>query len=52
MLGGIAGGDKFLVNGILFKFAKDVLLNTGQWLYGSSEESVEKASKAAAHELV
>jgi hypothetical protein len=53
MLGGVAGGDKFVVHGILFKFATDSLVCTNPpiWLYGGSERDDEAAVKAASHEL-
>lgn len=41
-MGGIAGGDKYICGGILFKFALDV-----RGLYGGDEY----AMKAASHEL-
>jgi hypothetical protein len=52
-LGGVAGGDKFVVHGILFKFASDSLVCTDPpiWLYGGSERDDEAAVKAASHEL-
>ena len=34
-IGGIAGGDKYIVQGILFKFPKDKLIGD-TWLYGLS----------------
>ena len=71
-MGGIAGGDKYIVDGILFKvfqreredffffnthwvflqYCRDTQFGNGKWLYGGDHESDEKASKAAAHELV
>lgn len=42
-IGGIAGGEKFIVRDILFKFATD-----DHGLYGGEEHAI----KAAAHELV
>ena len=46
MLGGVAGGDKFVVHGILFKFACDSLVSTNPpiWLYGGSADTVVKPS--------
>lgn len=41
-IGGIAGGEKYIVQGILFKFAIDI-----QGIYGGEEN----AQKAAGHEL-
>ena len=49
--GGKAGGDKFVVRGILFKLTKDVALSNGSWLYGGEDESIEFAGKSAGHEL-
>jgi hypothetical protein len=49
-LGGIAGGQKFVVANIVFKFAQDVLLPGGEYLYGGSEPDEEAAHKAAGHE--
>ena len=49
-LGGVAGGDKFIVHGILYKFACDPKLGS-KYLYGGSNPSQELASKAAKHEL-
>ena len=50
-IGGIAGGDKFIVQGILFKFSCDPKLRNGKYLYGGNNESQELAMKAAKHEL-
>eukprot|EP01124_Arcella_intermedia_P030339 TRINITY_DN6621_c0_g1_i1.p1 TRINITY_DN6621_c0_g1~~TRINITY_DN6621_c0_g1_i1.p1 ORF type:complete len:940 (+),score=237.22 TRINITY_DN6621_c0_g1_i1:126-2822(+) len=50
-IGGIAGGEKFICQNILFKFAKDVCLSSGTWIYGNRSENTEKAMKAAANEL-
>lgn len=50
LLGGFAGGNKFVVGGLLFKFAKDVRLATGEYLYGGSAPNDEAAHKAAGHE--
>ena len=54
-LGGIAGGQKFVCQGILFKFAMDVALeapNGSQiWMYGGSESCNEYAMKSAKHEF-
>jgi len=49
-MGGIAGGSKYICQGILFKFAMDVALGN-QWLYGGIEMNNEKAQKAAGHEM-
>lgn len=51
-IGGAAGGVKYLIQGILFKFSKDSLLQEGLWMYGGYEgASDEKAMKAALHEF-
>jgi hypothetical protein len=31
-LGGVAGGTKYLVHGVLYKFAEDVDLGQGRWM--------------------
>jgi hypothetical protein len=53
--GGVAGGDKFTVHGILFKLAADKDMNAHssppRWIYGGHQEGLEYAGKAAAHEL-
>jgi Clustered mitochondria/Phorbol esters/diacylglycerol binding domain (C1 domain) len=43
-VGGVAGGEKFVVHGILFKFATDI-----SGIYGNSDAA---AAKAASHELL
>ena len=52
-LGGVAGGRKYLVRGILFKLAKDVkLFNSDRYMYGSIHgPNDEFAAKAAGHDL-
>lgn len=54
-LGGIAGGQKFVCQGILFKFAMDVALDAPNgsqvWMYGGSESCNEYAMKSAKHEF-
>lgn len=51
-VGGIAGGIKYKAQGIIFKFAKDVPLKMGDWLYGTPDEpNDENAMKAAGNEL-
>ena len=51
-LGGIAGGDKFIVKGILFKVAHDVYLGSNRgYLYGGADPNLELAAKAASHDL-
>lgn len=49
-LGGVAGGAKYKVNGILFKFSLDVKLHD-RWIYGNSKRCDEKAMKSACNEL-
>lgn len=51
VLGGVAGGEKFTYCSILFKFPTDVLLGSGQYLYGGLSPNVACANKAAGHEL-
>ena len=49
-LGGVAGGDKYLVNDILFKLTVDPKLGNGRHLYGGAEGPMYYlAAKAAAH---
>ena len=50
-IGGLAGGEKYVVNGILFKLATDPALSEGNYLYGGSEPDSEVAAKAAANDL-
>lgn len=54
-LGGIAGGQKFVCQGILFKFAMDVALDAPNgsqiWMYGGPESCNEYAMKSAKHEF-
>eukprot|EP01126_Amoeba_proteus_P028677 TRINITY_DN2825_c0_g3_i3.p1 TRINITY_DN2825_c0_g3~~TRINITY_DN2825_c0_g3_i3.p1 ORF type:complete len:507 (+),score=82.33 TRINITY_DN2825_c0_g3_i3:197-1717(+) len=49
---GFAGGDKYIVRGILFKFAKDKELSDGTFMYGGSSADYQLASKAAGQELL
>jgi hypothetical protein len=50
-LGGTAGGAKYVVNELLFKFAEDVPLPDGSFLYGGpAGRDDEAAHKAAGHE--
>lgn len=55
-LGGIAGGEKFICKGILFKFAHDKIIasHKGQplWMYGGDHCEDRLAIKAAAKELL
>ena len=51
--GGVAGGDKYLVNDILFKLTVDPMLHSGRHLYGGEEgPAYHLAAKAAAHGMV
>ena len=53
MIGGIAGGEKFIVSGILFKFSDDVVLEgvyPTLYMYGGKTPNPEAAQKAAGHE--
>jgi len=50
-LGGIAGGTKFIFDGLVFKLATDPLVH-GQYLYGAGKApNLERAAKAASQEL-
>eukprot|EP01130_Rhizamoeba_saxonica_P009692 TRINITY_DN3952_c0_g1_i4.p1 TRINITY_DN3952_c0_g1~~TRINITY_DN3952_c0_g1_i4.p1 ORF type:complete len:977 (-),score=168.95 TRINITY_DN3952_c0_g1_i4:963-3893(-) len=48
---GVAGGKKFMVEGIFFKFVEDVEISPGKWLYGGSKSAYHLAGKAAKHEI-
>src|SRR3989338_4073081 len=53
-IGGIAGGEKFIIQGILFKFAFDSQLPGAgtRYMYGGDEgPKIDRAMKAAAAEL-
>ena len=50
-LGGLAGGRKYVVRGILFKLASDVQIGAGRWLYGGEQCEYESANKVGSHEL-
>lgn len=51
-IGGLAGGTKFICQGILFKFAVDVQLpDSNFWMYGKYSAATEYAMKAAGSEL-
>ncbi|EFA76500.1 putative protein 150-kD protein cluA [Heterostelium album PN500] len=50
-LGGVAGGEKYRCNDIVFKFVVDVEIADGVWMYGGDKRSDEKAQKSAGHEL-
>ncbi|EFA81515.1 hypothetical protein PPL_05504 [Heterostelium album PN500] len=49
-IGGVAGGEKYICQNILFKFAYDQKIG-GSWLYGGKVPSDFGASKAAGNEL-
>eukprot|EP01133_Synstelium_polycarpum_P010233 gene10233-11927_t len=49
-IGGVAGGEKFICQNILFKFAYDQKIGNS-WLYGGRHPSDSGASKAAGNEL-
>lgn len=44
-------GQKYIVQGMLFKFYLDVKLAPGMWLYGGKIKNTEKAMKSACNEL-
>lgn len=57
-LGGVHGGSKFVVSGILFKLAQDTKLHKlyksrskSVYLFGKQQSNYEWASKAGGHEL-
>ena len=50
-LGGVAGGTKYLVQGVLYKFAEDVDLGQGRWMYGGETRNDAAAAKACGNEL-
>lgn len=51
-IGGVAGGQKYIVNGILFKLAQDSEVAPGRFIYGGSRGANEElAAKAAGHDL-
>ncbi len=50
-LGGVAGGEKFIVQGILFKLAKDKNIGNN-WLYGNDHANDYLAEKSARQELL
>ncbi|KYQ96645.1 hypothetical protein DLAC_03928 [Tieghemostelium lacteum] len=50
-IGGIAGGEKYICQNILFKFAYDQQISEGIWLYGGNYPSEVGASKQAGNEL-
>jgi hypothetical protein len=50
-IGGVAGGDKYLHKGILFKLTVDTCFGPNRYLYGGRQEGYEFAAKAAGHGL-
>lgn len=54
-VGGVAGGEKYIANGILFKFCVDMLIpvpgGTPVWMYGGHERNDKNAMKAGSLEL-
>lgn len=50
-IGGTAGGVKYICGGVMFKFAVDVCLSNGTWMYGGESASDERAMKTGGHEL-
>eukprot|EP01126_Amoeba_proteus_P043502 TRINITY_DN4779_c0_g1_i5.p1 TRINITY_DN4779_c0_g1~~TRINITY_DN4779_c0_g1_i5.p1 ORF type:complete len:470 (+),score=93.17 TRINITY_DN4779_c0_g1_i5:729-2138(+) len=49
---GVAGGSKYICQGILFKLTLDVHFPSNHtWLYGGTKQNDEKAMKAACNEL-
>ncbi len=55
VLGGVAGGEKYVCQNILFKFAVDVNVSDEDtepvWMYGGRKKSDRLAAKGAAHDL-
>eukprot|EP01129_Flabellula_baltica_P002304 TRINITY_DN12122_c0_g1_i1.p1 TRINITY_DN12122_c0_g1~~TRINITY_DN12122_c0_g1_i1.p1 ORF type:complete len:240 (-),score=43.06 TRINITY_DN12122_c0_g1_i1:397-1116(-) len=50
-IGGIAGGKKYIWNGILFKFAKDCKVSHDLWLYGGAKPNDFLAGKALSSDI-
>jgi tetratricopeptide (TPR) repeat protein len=50
-VGGVAGGDKYIAQGILFKFAVDTKISDTLWMYGGKTSSDENATRVAGNEL-
>ncbi|PRP84060.1 hypothetical protein PROFUN_08522 [Planoprotostelium fungivorum] len=52
-IGGVAGGMKYRVQNIMFKFAFDILLveEPPMWMYGGSQADHRAAAKAAGNEM-
>jgi len=54
-LGGIAGGEKYIVKGIVFKFAQDKMVVQKPkplWMYGGDSPNHKLAIKAAGKEFL
>ena len=52
-LGGVAGGEKYLCAGIFFKFALDIELSKGKWMYGGENGRFDHgAMKAARNDMI
>ena len=51
-LRGVAGGDKYIAQGILFKFPEDKEIGNNQWLYGGDTRNDFLAAKSAGQELL
>ncbi|KYQ91337.1 hypothetical protein DLAC_08285 [Tieghemostelium lacteum] len=50
-LGGVAGGQKFKCQDIIFKFAADTEIIPGLWMYGGTNKADSFAQKSTNHEL-
>lgn len=44
---GVAGGAKYMCQGIYFKLALDVKINSTTWLYGGTSANDEKGVKVS-----
>jgi len=51
-VGGVAGGDKFSVHGLFFKYPVDNQIVDGCWLYGGKSRDDNLAAKASNHDLI
>jgi hypothetical protein len=49
---GLAGGEKYIVNGIVLKFALDVQKRDDKWIFGGNSRNDGYASKSAGQELL
>lgn len=51
----LKGGEKYICQNILFKFAVDTKINSkrvqSRWMYGGTEKSDRLAAKSAAHDM-